>query len=259
MRPVNLIPAESRRGAHAPLRSGPLPYIAVGALVAVLLGVTALVLTGNQISDSKADITRLEAENSIAEARAEKLAAFTQFRALREQRVATVTSLADSRFDWQRVMRELALVLPADAWLSELTATASADVQIEGGGGGQLRQSIPGPALELDGCAAGQEAVAGFVTALKEIDGVTRVAVESSELPKQESEGGAGDAGSASGESDCRTRNFIASFQITVAFDAAPVPASSGAAALPSATEQAQTTSEEDSSEEGSEESSEEG
>ena len=29
-----------------------------------------------------------------------------------EQRVATVTSLADSRFDWERVMRELALILP---------------------------------------------------------------------------------------------------------------------------------------------------
>ena len=80
MRPVNLIPPESRRGRRAPLRSGPLPYIAIGALVAVLVGVTALVLTGNQISESKADITRLEAEDSVAEARVEKLAAFTQFR-----------------------------------------------------------------------------------------------------------------------------------------------------------------------------------
>ena len=61
MRPVNLIPPESRRGRRAPLRSGPLPYIAIGALVAVLVGVTALVLTGNQISESKADVTRLEA------------------------------------------------------------------------------------------------------------------------------------------------------------------------------------------------------
>ena len=153
MRPVNLIPPESRRGQHAPLRSGPLPYIAVGALVAVLLGVTALVLAGNQISDSKADITRLEAENSVAEARAEKLAAFTQFRTMREQRVATVTSLADSRFDWQRVMRELALVLPADTWLNELTATASSDAQVEGGG--QLRQIDPGAGARTQGVRDG--------------------------------------------------------------------------------------------------------
>ena len=256
MRPVNLIPPESRRGQHAPLRSGPLPYIVVGALVAVLVGVTALVLTGNQISGSKADITRLEAEDSVAEARVQKFAAFTQFRTLREQRVATVTSLADSRFDWQRVMRELALILPPDAWLSELTATASAEAKVEGGGSeGQLRQSIPGPALALVGCAAGQEAVAGFVTALKDIDGVTRVAVEDSELPSQELEGGRERAA----KSDCRTRDFIASFHITVAFDAAPVPVSSSPTTLPSATEQAKTTSEETSSEEGSEESSEEG
>ncbi len=256
MRPVNLIPPESRRGAHAPLRSGPLPYIAIGALVAVLLGVTALVLTGNQISEHKADITRLEAENSVAVARVEKLAAFTQFRTMREQRVSTVTSLADSRFDWQRVMRELALIVPHNAWLIEMSASASAEAQVEGGGdNGGLRKEIPGPALELTGCAAGQEAVAGFVTDLKDIDGVTRVAVTSSELPGQESLGGASNASSG----DCRTRNFIARFEITVAFDAAPVPVGMTAASLPSATEQAQSTSEETSSEEGSEESSEEG
>src|SRR5262249_17376060 len=147
----------------------------------------------------------LEAENSVAVARVEKLAAFTQFRNMREQRVTTVSSLADSRFDWQRVMRELALILPPSAWLIELSASASADTEgLEGGSG--LRQTIPGPALELKGCASGQEAVAGFVTDLKDIDGVTRVAVNSSELPNKESEGGAGDASS----SDCRTRNFIA-------------------------------------------------
>ena len=256
MRPVNLIPPESRRGRRAPLRSGPLPYIAIGALVAVLVGVIALVLTGNQISESKADVTRLEAEDAVAEARVEKLAAFTQFQALREQRIATVSSLADSRFDWQRVMRELALIVPRNAWLIELKASASAESQTEGGGGGPLRHSIAGPALELTGCAAGQEAVAGFVTDLKDIDGVTRVGVSSSELSDHESKGGAGDANSGS---NCQTRNFIAKFEITVAFDAAPVPVSSSGPSLPSATEQAQTTSDENSSEEGSEEESKEG
>lgn len=255
MRPVNLIPPESRRGQHAPLRSGPLPYIAIGALVVVLVGVTALVLTGNQISNRKADVTRLEAENQVAAARAEKLAAFTQFRTMREQRVATVSTLADSRFDWQRVMRELALIIPGNTWLIGLNASASAETQIEGvEGGGGLRQTIPGPALELAGCATGQEAVAAFVSDLKDIDGVTRVAVNSSELPENQSAGGAGNA--ASGTS-CQTRSFIAEFKITLAFDAAPVPVSSNAAAAPSATEQAQTTSKEN--EKGSEEESKEG
>ena len=34
MRPVNLIPPEDRRGEQAPLRTGPLAYVLVGALVA---------------------------------------------------------------------------------------------------------------------------------------------------------------------------------------------------------------------------------
>ncbi len=90
--------------------------------------------------------------------------------------------------------------------------------------------SIAGPALELSGCAAGQEAVAGFVTALKDIDGVTRVGVQSSELADEESGAGsrpAAEAGRQAATTAARA-NFIAKFEIVVAFDAAPVPAAEG-------------------------------
>jgi Tfp pilus assembly protein PilN len=258
LRPVNLIPADQRRGESAQLRSGPLVYILLGALVLVFAGVTALVLTENQIADSKAEVVTLKREDAAAQARAERLAAYAQFRTLSEQRVATVTSLADSRFDWERVMRELSLILPADVWLVNLNATANPSVNIDGGGssGGNLRASVPGPALALTGCASGQDAVAGFVTALKDIDGVTRVGVESSELADKKNEAGAG--GGGSGE-DCRTRNFIAQFDLVVAFDAAPVPITGGAEgeAAPPPEETAEASSSESS--EGSEESSEGG
>lgn len=242
MRPVNLIPPEERRGEHAPLRSGPLAYIVVGALVLVLAGVTALVLTGNQISERESEVATLEAEDAAAKAQAERLAAYTQFRDLSEQRVATVASLADSRFDWERVMRELSLVLPGNVWLVGLTATAAPGVGVEGGGSGGggsgLRAAAPGPALELSGCASGQEAVAGFVTALKDIDGVTRVGMQSSELGGESAGGGGEGGGEGSGSTgeECRTREFIAKFEIVAAFDAAPVPASAapeGAAPAP--------------------------
>jgi Tfp pilus assembly protein PilN len=192
----------------------------VGALVAALIAVTALVLTNNQISDRKSEVAQLKSEDAEASAEAQRLAAYTQFQALHEQRLATITSLADSRFDWERVMRELALILPRDVWLVSLDASASAS-----NGGGDLAGGITGPALVISGCAKGQEGVAGFITALKDIDGVTRVGISSSELPGQEE--GAGDTGSGGGSSTCQTRKFIAEFQITVAFDAAPVPISS--------------------------------
>jgi Tfp pilus assembly protein PilN len=264
MRPVNLIPPEQRRGEHAPARTGPLVYILVGALVAVLAGVTMLVLTGNQISERKSDVATLEREDAEAQAKAERLAAYVQFRTMREQRVATVTSLADSRFDWERVMRELALILPGNVWLTSLDASASPETEGGGGGGsgGELRSGVQGPALSISGCAKGHDGVAGFVTALKDIDGVTRVGVESSALPDQasgsgvSSEGGGSSGGGESGGSgsseSCPGRDFIAQFSLVVAFDAAPIPAAGAEVEAPAtATETAETTSSESEESEG--------
>jgi Tfp pilus assembly protein PilN len=244
MRPVNLLPPELRHGAHAPMRTGAIPYILIGALVAVLAGVALLVVTGNQISERETEVAQLKSEDAVAVQESKRLAAYTQFQALHEQRVATISSLADSRFDWERVMRELSLILPHDVWLSQLSASASSEAEA-GGSGGSLRSSIAGPALELEGCAVGHESVAGFVSALKDIDGVTRVGVESSELPTEA-------GGEAGGEGACQTRKFIAKFHLVVAFDAAPVPIAAGGEGeeLATPTESAETTSSETESSE---------
>lgn len=256
MRPVNLLPPELRQGARAPMRTGPVPYILVGALAAVLCGVALLVMAGNQVSEREGELAQLKREDAAAAQEAKRLASYTQFQAMHEQRLTTIASLADSRFDWERVMRELSLILPGDVWLTELNASASPDAAA-GGGSGELRSSIPGPALELDGCAAGQESVAGFVTALKDIDGVTRVGIESSELPAEEEGAGStgGSESSEEGGGDCQTRSFIAKFSIVVAFDAAPVPLTAeveGEAPAPAA-ETAEATSAEAESDEAAE------
>jgi hypothetical protein len=197
----------------------------------------------------------LKRENKAAEEQAQRLAAYVQFQQLRETRMQTVASLADSRFDWERVMRELALVLPHDVWLTSLDASASAGSEGGEGGGTQLRGQVAGPALELSGCATGQEAVAGFITVLKDIDGVTRVGLERSELPA-EGEGGASAGGEGGGGSggECQTREFISSFSLVVAFDAAPVPPSeSGAEVAPVPSETAESTASESESSESAE------
>lgn len=252
MRPVNLIPAEDRRGDSAPLRTGPVAYIVLGALVLALAGVTMLVLTNNKISDRKGELAQVQSEDAAAQARAESLASYTQFAALHEQRLQTIASLADSRFDWERVMRELTLILPHSVWLTELEASAGGENSSGGSGGGSLSGSIAGPSLSISGCAAGQDSVANFVTALKDIDGVTRVGVESSELAgEDEGAGSAGGSESEGGSSgDCRTRKFIAEFNLVVAFDAAPVPLSDGEEVAPvTPTEKSEASAEEVSGE----------
>jgi Tfp pilus assembly protein PilN len=221
VRAINLIPAEERRGRSA-ARAGALSYLVVGALIAALAGVTSLVLTNQQVSDREAEVAQLEQRKAAAQAQADSLRAFAEFRSMQEARTATVTSLAQSRFDWERVLRELSLVLPADVWLVELTGTVSPDVQLDGGADLSSRAAVQAPALELVGCTVGHDAVGRLVAALRDIDGVTRASVAKSERPSVE-ESATGAESESSGD-DCRTKDFITRFEIVIAFDAVPVP-----------------------------------
>jgi Tfp pilus assembly protein PilN len=209
MRPINLIPPEERRARDGASRTGPIAFVLVGALALLLIGVVMVVSASNDISDREAEVGKLEAQKAEAVAAAEELAPYASFQQVAEARTETVSSLADSRFDWARMIRELSLVLPSGVYLSSLTGSA---------GGGE--SEVSGPSLTLSGCASGQEGVAVFVSALKEIDGVTRVGLQNSALA--EGEGGETAAGGF-----CQFGNK-ALFDILVAFDAAP-PSPNGA------------------------------
>src|SRR5688500_11048863 len=154
---------------------------------------------------------------------------------MQEQRTATVVSLAQSRFDWERVLREFALVLPEDVWLIQLEGTVSPGVSLTDGAEISIREGVAGPALEIIGCAASQDAVGGVVAALRDIDGVTRVTVAKSERPELAESTGAASSEDASSDDDCRTRDFITRFEIVAAFDGVPATAAAPEGADPAA------------------------
>ena len=231
MRSVNLIPPDARRGDGTKMRTGGVPYIVLGALGLLLLGVIAVAFTSKQVSDKQDEVAGLEQELQAKTSQAQSLTAFTSFGAVEESRSATVSSLAQSRFDWERVLNELALVIPSDVWLVQMAGRVNPTVQLDEAAEIAIRQSVPGPALEIIGCAPGQDSVAAFVADLEDIDGVTRVGVASSERPEAAAEEGGGTTELETGDSnqnsdDCRTEDFIARFEIVVAFDAVPDPAS---------------------------------
>ena len=85
MRPVNLIPPEDRRGDKAPLRSGPLSYVVIGALALVLVAVLLMVTTSNDIADKEEQVAQLEADLEAATAEAERLAPYAEFATLRDR------------------------------------------------------------------------------------------------------------------------------------------------------------------------------
>jgi len=159
-----------------------------------------------------------------AEARADSLASYVSFQQTRESRATTIDSLAKSRFDWERVVRELSRVIPEKVWLSNLTGTVAPEVQLDDGAAIALRASVPGPALELVGCARSQPVIASLIAALHDIDGVTRVtAANGIKTPDTSSGGGGGGGGAQAADTGGSCPRSAPSFQIVAAFDAVAV------------------------------------
>ena len=162
---------------------------------------------------------------------------------MEQAREQTVASLAQSRFDWERVLRELAIVIPQDVWLTNLTAAVSADAassesssSASGSSDSGSADNIEGPSLHIQGCAAGHEAVASFLAALQDMDGVTRVSVLNSDLPDATTGGAAAGASDVSGAA-CSTRDFVSQFQVVAAFDEVKIdPTTQGIAPEPATT-----------------------
>jgi Tfp pilus assembly protein PilN len=200
VRAVNLIPADTRRRLGAPGQSGGLAYVLVGLLAAAVLLVLVAVLTSNTIAERQARVGRLQREAAAARALAARLAPYTEFEQLAQQRAATVREIAAARFDWHAVLAQLARVVPPGTSLQSLTGTVAPGAGSGGGSGsaGSLRADIANPALELSGCTRSQDDVARLISRLRLMSGVTRVSLADSQVSSQ-SASGASTAGAGAG------------------------------------------------------------
>jgi Tfp pilus assembly protein PilN len=126
MRPVNLIPQEQRRRVRED-SSGNGAYVAIGVLVALLALVVAYVLTSNQVTERKNETAAASAEADRLEAKAAKQANYTDFAEIAQTRMLAVAGVAETRFDWERLMREVSLIMPEGSWLRSSEASVQGD------------------------------------------------------------------------------------------------------------------------------------
>jgi Tfp pilus assembly protein PilN len=231
------------------MRTGPLAYVIVAALAVALVAVTLTVVANNQVSDRKAEKASLESQLAQAQADANRLKAFADFASVQQTREQTVSSLAQSRFDWERVLRELAIVIPPDVWLTNLNAAVAPGVSLgsssssttSSAGSSVGTEGIAGPSLQIEGCAKGHDAVAAFIASLRDVDGVTRVTVVSSDRPDPSTSGSSASAPTPGSSEGCSARHFVSQFQVVAAFDAVQLGAASGSSSAAPSTPTAQT------------------
>ena len=196
MRAVNLLP-ERYRPARATGRLRGSAYVTIAVLGVLLLMLLGYVITQNQINDANEKANEAQSAAQVAEARAAALGAFGSFKQIKQQREQAVKGLALTRFDYERLLREIALVLPKDAYLTSFAATPA------GGAGGEgAATTVPttGPSLQLGGCAASHRSVATTIVRLRRMHNVTDVTLNSSTKAGQ-----AAAATGAGGTGGCRT------------------------------------------------------
>ncbi len=232
MRAVNLIPSDERGSGVAGGRSEGAAYLVL-ALIACLAVLALLYgLARHQVSSRRSQLATVTARTQRAQETSSSLSRYTNFIALREQRVQAVDQLVDSRFDWAHALHELGRVLPSDASITSLDGTVGSLTGASKGVGSAAASSSvtsatpPGsvPTFTLGGCATSQAEVALTLQRLRLIDGVENVTLQSSAKGT-----GGGSTGSASSSSagQCGQTTFT----VLITFDALPTVPSSGTSA----------------------------
>jgi Tfp pilus assembly protein PilN len=186
VRPINLLPARYQPARASGERPG-IGYAAIGALALLLVMVLLYVVTNNGVNDAKDKTAKAQAEQQAAQARIGQLQSYGDFAALKQSREAAVKNVAAIRFDYERLMREVALVLPHNTYLTQFTA---------GAGGGATATSgsatATGPTVTIGGCAPSHPGVATAIVRLRKLHNVTDVNLQNS------TKGGSGGSASSS-------------------------------------------------------------
>jgi len=184
-----------------------------GVLAALVVMVLVYALTANQVNSRKTQQANASREAQILEARTASLDRFGDFSQIKQTRLASVRDLAGGRFDWERFMRELSLVLPRGSWVKEVDASATGDPETTGQTVGQQGGQ---PTAKLTGCTPRQPETAKLMVRLRRMYRVDDVALKESTK------------GSDGANATLASCGKLFAFDLTVSFLAATPPQGAG-------------------------------
>jgi Tfp pilus assembly protein PilN len=205
MKAVNLIPNDQRGAQPSGNQSGS-AYLVIGVLATLLIMAGAYVFTANNATDRKNKAVAAQAEADRLEAKAAQSDSFTNFAAIKQTRLASVTTIADSRFDWERMIRELSRVVPDGGWLQSTEASVAGD---EAAAAATGTVAAPQPEATLVGCTPKQADVASMLVRLRQMHRVSDVRLNESRT----------ETGSAATDISFDSCGSYYQFNVTVTFE----------------------------------------
>lgn len=181
MRAVNLMPRDER-GAR--LESGRLPLlVAAGGVVAVTAAAFFVASSASgSASDTKAELQDVEAAIALVPkgfgGAGVNAGTFAQERS---DRVAALAAALTSRTAFDHVLRDIALVLPGDAWLTKLEASAPV-APVELAGAVPTPQTGVATGVTIEGATFSHDSVATLLARLAVVPSLTHVRLTSTAL-----------------------------------------------------------------------------
>jgi Tfp pilus assembly protein PilN len=175
MRAVNLLPREEPTKSFAATRGVVFGAVGGVALVSVVLG-SMTMSAGGAVSDKHAELDALRAQIAaiprVPERDVTEDAALT---AEKGARVGALSAALGGRIAWDRVLRQVSLVLPEDVWLTNLAATAPTTAAPASG------TAAPASGFTLTGSTYSQNGVARFLARLAVVPDLANVRLQSSQ------------------------------------------------------------------------------
>jgi Tfp pilus assembly protein PilN len=185
MRAVNLLPKDAVRVVTR------VQKIAIGmgtggAVILTALMAMMFLSASSTVHDSQLTLADLKAQLAVIPPPAVgPSAGATALAAQQGPRVAAVTAALQRRVAWDRVMRELSLVLPEDVWLAKLSAKSPISPSAPTIPGTPLvapGAGVPPTEMTIDGYTYSHDAVARLLSRLAVIPDLQNVALQSSSL-----------------------------------------------------------------------------
>lgn len=130
MRAVNLLPREEAKRSLKPT----LPVLTgvAAAVLATTVVSAGFLLESAKVAHQRSELDAARAELALVPPPAPQQASSSVLAGEETQRVAALQSALDERVAWDRVLREVSLVLPNDVWLSGLSLTSPTSTAASG-------------------------------------------------------------------------------------------------------------------------------
>jgi Tfp pilus assembly protein PilN len=175
MRAVNLLPRDDPKKSFEATRGVVFGAVGGAALVTALL-VTMTMSAGGAVDAKHSELDSLRAQiAAIPPAQAKDTSKDDALAAEKGARVGALSDALASRVAWDRLLRQISLVLPEDVWLTNLVANAP----VADAAAGAATAAVAG--LTLSGSTYSQNGVARFLSRLSVIPDIENVRLQSSQ------------------------------------------------------------------------------